>query len=98
MAREETEMASFDCAKPTGHRQRERDLFDEAARHGIGNIDVKMKKLTKMLAGEGPRVARMVAFDQFERISEILAQLQHVSLSGEEQWRQLEEERSSFLH
>ena len=98
MAREETEMASFDCAKPTGHRQRERDLFDEAARHGIDNIDVKMKKLTKMLAGEGPRVARMVAFDQFERISEILAQLQHVSLSGEEQWRQLEKERSSFLH
>ena len=98
MAREETEMASFDCAKPTGHRQRERDLFDEAARHGIDNIDVKMKKLTKMLAGEGPRVARMVAFDQFEKISEILAQLQHVSLSGEEQWRQLEKERSSFLH
>ena len=58
-------MASFDCAKPTGHRERERDLFDEAASRGIDNCGVKMKQLTKMLAGEGPRVARMVAFDQF---------------------------------
>ena len=58
-------MASFDCAKPTGHRERERDLFDEAAGRGIDNCGVKMKQLTKMLAGEGPRVARMVAFDQF---------------------------------
>ena len=65
MAREETEMASFDCAQPTGHRQRERDLFDKAASCGIANCGVKMKQLTKMLAGEGPRVARMVAFDQF---------------------------------
>ena len=65
MAREETEMASFDCAKPTGHRERERDLFDEAPSRGIDNCGVKMKQLTKMLAGEGPRVARMVAFDQF---------------------------------
>ena len=65
MAREETEMASFDCAKPTGHRERERDLFDEAASRGIDNCGVKMKQLTKMLAGEGPKVARMVAFDQF---------------------------------
>ena len=65
MAREETEMASFDCAKPTGHRERERDLFDEAAGRGTDNCGVKMKQLTKMLAGEGPRVARMVAFDQF---------------------------------
>ena len=65
MAREETEMASFDCAKPTGHRQRERDLFDKAASCGMDNCGVKIKQLTKMLADEGPRVARMVAFDQF---------------------------------
>ena len=58
-------MASFDCAKPTGHRERERDLFDEPASRGIDNCGVKMKQLTKMLAGEGPKVARMVAFDQF---------------------------------
>ena len=65
MAREETEMASFDCAKPTGHHERERDLLDKATSSGINNCGVKMKQLTKMLAGEGPKVARMVAFDQF---------------------------------
>ena len=31
----------------------------------MDNCGVKMKQLTKMLADEGPRVARMVAFDQF---------------------------------
>ena len=52
-------------------------------------------QLTKMLAEEGPRVARVVVFDQFCKISEILAQLQHVSLSGE-QWRHLVKDWSSF--
>ena len=44
---------------------RERDLFNGAGCNDRKKHGEKMNQLTKMLAGEGPRVARMVAFDQF---------------------------------
>ena len=58
-------MASFDCAKPSPASVRERDLFNGAGSNDREKHGEKMNPLTKMLAGEGPRVARMVAFDQF---------------------------------
>lgn len=61
-------MASFDCAKlsrPVSAVLRERDLFNGAGFNDREKHGEKMNPLTKMLAGEGPRVARMVAFDQF---------------------------------
>ena len=44
---------------------RERDLFNGAGYNDREKHGEKMNPLTKMLAGEGPRVARMVAFGQF---------------------------------
>ena len=58
-------MIARNPAGPVSAVLRERDLFNGAGFNDREKHGEKMNPLTKMLAGEGPRAARMVAFDQF---------------------------------